>query len=51
MLHLALGCVGTALQVGGQVGTSVARIVGPDGKLYARATTTCAIFESTPVAP
>jgi uncharacterized protein (TIGR00369 family) len=41
-----LRCVGTALHVGRQVGTSEARIVGPDGRLYAHATTTCAIFES-----
>ena len=45
-----LRCVGTALHVGRQVGTSEARIVGPDGKLYAHATTTCAIFESPPPA-
>jgi uncharacterized protein (TIGR00369 family) len=45
-----LRCVGTALHVGRQVGTSEARIVGPDGKLYAHATTTCAIFESPPAA-
>lgn len=46
-----LRCVGTALHVGRQVGTSEARIVGPDGKLYAHATTTCAIFESPRPAP
>lgn len=46
-----LRCVGTALHVGRQVGTSEARIVGPDGKLYAHATTTCAIFESPLAAP
>lgn len=45
-----LRCVGTALHVGRQIGTSEARIVGPDGKLYAHATTTCAIFESLPAA-
>jgi uncharacterized protein (TIGR00369 family) len=47
--HLKTGplrCVGTALHVGRQVGTSEARIVGPDGKLYAHATTTCAIFQA-----
>ncbi|QCX50783.1 PaaI family thioesterase [Ralstonia pseudosolanacearum] len=42
----ALRCIGTALHVGRQVGTSEARIVGPDGKLYAHATTTCVIFEA-----
>lgn len=41
-----LRCIGTALHVGRQVGTSEARIVGPDGKLYAHATTTCAIFDA-----
>lgn len=46
-----LRCVGAALHVGRQVGTSEARIVAPDGKLYAHATTTCAIFESRQVAP
>ena len=43
-----LRCTGTALHVGRQIGTSEARIVGPDGKLYAHATTTCAIFEAMP---
>ena len=42
-----LRCVGAALHVG----TSEARIGGPDGKLYAHATTTCAIFESRQVGP
>ncbi|MDE2370458.1 MAG: PaaI family thioesterase [Burkholderiales bacterium] len=45
-----LRCVGFALHVGRQVGTAEARIVGPDGKLYAHATTTCAIFETPPAA-
>lgn len=39
-----LRCTGTALHVGRQIGTSEARIVGPDGRLYAHATTTCVIF-------
>ena len=43
-----LRCIGTALHVGRQVGTSEARIVGPDGKLYAHASTTCAIFDAPP---
>ena len=43
-----LRCIGHAIHVGRQVGTSEARIVGPDGKLYAHATTTCAIFELAP---
>lgn len=46
-----LRCVGTALHVGRQVGTSEAKIVGPDGTLFAHATTTCFIFESKPAAP
>lgn len=41
-----LRCIGTALHVGRQVATSEAKIVGPDGKLYAHATTTCAIFDA-----
>lgn len=41
-----LRCIGTALHVGRQVGTSEAKIVGPDGMLYAHATTTCAIFDA-----
>lgn len=43
-----LRCIGNAIHVGRQIGTSEARIVGPDGKLYAHATTTCAIFEAIP---
>ncbi len=40
-----LRCIGTAIHVGRQVGSSEAKIVGPDGKLYAHATTTCFIFK------
>ncbi|TXH50619.1 MAG: PaaI family thioesterase [Burkholderiaceae bacterium] len=36
---------GTVIHTGRQVGTAEGRIVGPDGKLYAHATTTCMIFE------
>lgn len=36
---------GTVVHAGRQVATSEARIVGPDGKLYAHATTTCLIFD------
>ena len=36
---------------GRQVATAEGRIVGPDGKLYAHATTTCLIFETTAPAP
>jgi uncharacterized protein (TIGR00369 family) len=42
-----LRCIGKAIHVGRQIGTSEARIVGPDGKLYAHATTTCAIFSAS----
>ncbi len=45
-----LRCIGTAIHVGRQVGTSEARVVGPDGKLYAHASTTCAIFPARPAA-
>lgn len=36
---------GKVIHVGRQVGTAEGRIVGPDGKLYAHATTTCMIFD------
>lgn len=36
---------GKVIHTGRQVGTAEGRIVGPDGKLYAHATTTCLIFE------
>ena len=36
---------GSVIHVGGQVATAEARLVGPDGKLYAHATTTCLIFD------
>ncbi|MBK1685904.1 PaaI family thioesterase [Rubrivivax gelatinosus] len=39
---------GKVVHTGRQVGTAEGRIVGPDGKLYAHATTTCLIFESSP---
>jgi uncharacterized protein (TIGR00369 family) len=41
---------GKVLHVGRQVATAEGRIVGPDGKLYAHATTTCLVFEQTPQA-
>ena len=34
--------------IGRQLATAEGRIVGPDGKLYAHATTTCLVFEMTP---
>ncbi|WQQ39621.1 PaaI family thioesterase [Pseudomonas putida] len=36
---------GKVIQVGRQVAIAEARIVGPDGKLYAHATTTCLVFD------
>lgn len=36
---------GQLVHAGRQVATSEARIVGPDGKLYAHASTTCLIFD------
>ncbi len=42
---------GKVIYTGRQVGTAEGRILGPDGKLYAHATTTCLIFDypsSTP---
>lgn len=40
-----LRAVGTVLHCGRQLATAEGRIVGPDGKLYAHATTTCLVFE------
>jgi acyl-coenzyme A thioesterase PaaI-like protein len=42
LLDTAVGC---AVHAGRQVATAEGRIVGPDGKLYAHATTTCLIFD------
>jgi uncharacterized protein (TIGR00369 family) len=36
---------GTVLHCGRQLATAEARLVGPDGKLYAHATTTCLVFD------
>lgn len=36
---------GTVVHCGRQLATAEARLVGPDGKLYAHATTTCLVFE------
>jgi uncharacterized protein (TIGR00369 family) len=36
---------GSVIHVGRQTGTAEGRIVGPDGKLYAHATTTCLLFD------
>ena len=40
-----LRAIGTAIHCGKQLATAEGRIVGPDGKLYAHATTTCLVFE------
>ena len=40
-----LRAIGTVLHCGRQLATAEARLVGPDGKLYAHATTTCLVFE------
>jgi uncharacterized protein (TIGR00369 family) len=39
---------GRVLHVGRQVATADARLVGPDDRLYAHATTTCLIFDRAP---
>jgi len=39
---------GTTVHVGGQTATAQGRLVGPDGKLYAHATTTCLVFDFPP---
>ena len=38
--------IGTVIHVGGRMATAEGRLVGPDGKLYAHASTTCFIFEA-----
>lgn len=40
--------IGEVIHVGSQTATSEARLVGPDGKLYAHATTTCLVFALPP---
>lgn len=42
--------IGQTIHVGGQTATAEARLVGPDGKLYAHGTTTCLVFELRPPA-
>lgn len=39
-----LRAIGTVLHCGRQLATAQARIVGPDGKLYAHGSTTCLVF-------
>ena len=38
--------VGTVIHVGARMATAEGRLVGPDGKLYAHASTTCFIFDA-----
>ena len=40
-----LRAIGSVLHCGRQLATAEGKIVGPDGKLYAHATTTCLVFE------
>ena len=40
-----LRAIGTVIHCGKQLATAEGRIVGPEGKLYAHATTTCLVFE------
>ncbi len=39
---------GKTIHVGGQTATAEGRLFGPDGKLYAHATTTCLVFDFPP---
>lgn len=41
-----LRAIGTTIHVGGRMATADGRLVGPDGKLYAHASTTCFIFDT-----
>ena len=40
-----LRAISTVIHCGKQLATAEGRIVGPDGKLYAHATTTCLVFD------
>lgn len=42
---------GRVIHAGARIATSEGRLVGPDGRLYAHATTTCLIFDARPPAP
>jgi uncharacterized protein (TIGR00369 family) len=41
--------IGNTIHVGGRIGTSEGRLVGPDGTLYAHATTTCLILDQSSI--
>jgi len=38
--------IGTVIHVGGRMATAEGRLIAPDGKLYAHASTTCFIFDT-----
>jgi uncharacterized protein (TIGR00369 family) len=40
--------VGEVIHTGGKIGTSHGRLVGPDGTLFAHATTTCIVLDARP---
>ena len=42
-----LRSIGNVIHVGSRMATADGRLVGPDGKLYAHASTTCFIFDAT----
>ena len=42
-----LRAVGSVIHVGGRMATADGRLIGPDGKLYAHASTTCFIFDAS----
>lgn len=42
-----LRAIGSVIHVGSRMATADGRLVGPDGKLYAHASTTCFIFEAS----
>jgi uncharacterized protein (TIGR00369 family) len=45
-----LTAVGTLVHLGSRMATAEGKLTGPDGKLYAHATTTCLIFSADPAA-
>ena len=46
-LSVHLRAIGTVIHSGRQLATAEARIVGPDGRVYAHGTTTCLVFETS----
>jgi len=40
--------IGEVIYTGGKIGTSQGRLVGPDGTLFAHATTTCIVLDARP---